>query len=152
MYTYTSNAFHVLLKYLIPRAEKNYMFTRIKGARMEHILRRREWEEGRRSSSLPALTDEEKLPHSAAHTLTFILKQYLGADDDAPHTTWDRILKATREPRTSLYSWVDSFMVHMLRHSESTAKKIGRKKRIKINKIISKQITEDEKLIITTID
>jgi hypothetical protein len=40
----------------------------------------------------------------------------------------------------------------MLRHSESIAKKIGRKKRIKINKIISKQITEDEKLIITTLD
>jgi hypothetical protein len=138
IYTYTSNAFHVLLKHLIPRAEKNYMFTRIKGARMEHILRRREWEEGRRSSSLPALTDEEKLPHSAAHTLMFILKQYVDADDDAPHTTWDRILKATREPRTSLYSWVDSFTVHMFRHSESTAKKIGRKKRIKINKIISK--------------
>jgi hypothetical protein len=39
----------------------------------------------------------------------------------------------------------------MLRHSESTAKKIGRKKRIKINKIISKQITEDKKLI-TTLD
>ena len=152
IYSYTSNAFHVLLKYLIPRAEKNYMFTRIKGARMEHILRRREWEEGRRSSSLPALTDEEKLPHSAAHTLAFILKQYVDADDDAPHTTWDRILKATREPRTSLYSWADSFTVHMLRHSESTAKKIGRKKRIKINKIISKQITEDEKLIITTLD
>jgi hypothetical protein len=119
---------------------------------MEHILRRREWEEGRRSSSLPVLTDEQKLPHSAAHTLKFILRQYVDADDDAPHTTWDRILKATREPRTSLYSRVDSFTVHMLRHSESTAKKISRKKRIKINKIISKQITEDEKLIITTID
>ncbi len=120
IYTYTSNAFHVLLKYLIPRAEKNYMFTRIKGARIEHILRRREWEEGRRISSLTALKDEEKLPHSAAHTLKFILKQYVDADDDAPHTTWDCILKATREPRTSLYSWVDSFTVHMLRHYEST--------------------------------
>ncbi len=117
---------------------------------MEHILRRREWEEGRRSGSLPTLTDEEKLPHSAAHTLKLIPKQYVDADDDAPHTTWDRILKATREPRTSLYSWVDSFTVHMPRHSESTAKKINKKKRIKINKIISKQITEDEKLIITT--
>jgi hypothetical protein len=152
IYTYTSNAFDVLLKYLIPRAEKNYMFTRIIGARMEHILRRREWEEGRRSSSLPALSDEEKFPHSAAHTLKFILAQYVDADDDAPHTTWDRILKATREPRTGLYSWVDSFTVHMLGHSENTAKKISEKKRITINKIISKQIIEDGKLIITIID
>jgi hypothetical protein len=46
-----SNAFHVLLKRLVPRAKiTNYLFTRIKGARMEHILRRREWEVGRRSA------------------------------------------------------------------------------------------------------
>ena len=42
--------------------------------------------------------------------------------------------------------------VYILRHSESTAKKLSKKKRITINKIISKQITEDEKLIITTIN
>jgi hypothetical protein len=107
IYTYTSNAFHVLLKRLIPHADKNYLFTRIKGARMEHILRRREWEEGRRSAALPALSDEEKLQHSAAHTLKFIQAQYVDADDDAPHTTWDKILKSTREPKTSLYTWVD---------------------------------------------
>ncbi len=52
----------------------------------------------------------------------------------------------------SLYAWVDSFNVHVLRHTESTAKKLGNAKRIKINKIIAKQITEDEKLIITTIN
>jgi hypothetical protein len=120
---------------------------------MEHILRRREWQEGRRSAALPALSDEEKLQHSAAHTLKFIQTQYVDADDDAPHTTWDRrILKSTREPKTSLYTWVDSFTVHILRHSESTAKKLSKRKRIKINKIIAKQITEDEKLLITTIN
>jgi hypothetical protein len=47
---------------------------------------------------------------------------------------------------------VDFFTVHVLRHTESTAKKLGESKRIKINKIISKRITEDEKLIITTIN
>ncbi len=152
IYAYTSKAFHVLLRWLIPRADSNYLFTRIKGVRMEHILRRREWEEGKRSTSLPALTDVEKSPYSAAHTLAFIQQQYVDADDDAPHNTWDRILKATREPKTSLYAWVDSFSVHVLRHSESTAKSLTRKKKIKINKVISKQITEDEKLIITTIN
>jgi hypothetical protein len=38
IYKYTSNAFHVLLKHLIPRAERSYLFTRVKGARMEQIL------------------------------------------------------------------------------------------------------------------
>jgi hypothetical protein len=116
---------------------------------MEHILRRQEWEEGKRSVSL---TDVEKLPYSAAHTLAFIQQQYVDADDDAPHTTWDRILKATREPKTSLYAWMDSFTVHVLRHSESTAKPLAKNKKIKINKVVSKQITEDEKLIITTVN
>ncbi len=59
IYAYTSNAFHVLLRWLTPRADSNYLFTRIKGVRMEHILRRREWEEGK--PSLPALTDVEKI-------------------------------------------------------------------------------------------
>jgi hypothetical protein len=62
------------------------------------------------------------------------------------------ILKASREPKMSIYNWVDSFTVRILRHTESTSKKLGKKKRTKVNKIISKQITDDEKLIITTID
>ena len=95
---------------------------------------------------------EEKKHHSAAHTLRFIQTQYVDVDDDAPHTTWDRILKATRDPKMSLYAWVDSFTVHVLRHTESTSKRLGKIKRVKINKIIAKQITEDEKLIITTIN
>jgi hypothetical protein len=115
---------------------------------MEHILRRREWKEGRRSATLPALTAVEKKHHSTAHTLSFIQAHYVDVDNDAPHTTWDRILKA----KVSIYSWVDSFTVHVLRHTESIAKKLGKNKRIKINKIIAKQITEDEKLIITTIN
>jgi hypothetical protein len=52
----------------------------------------------------------------------------------------------------SIYNWVDSFTVLVLRHTESTSKKLGKKKRIKVNKIIAKQTTDDEKLIITTID
>ena len=47
----------------------------------------------------------------------------------------------------SIYNWVDSFTVRILRHTESTSKKLGKKKRIKVNKIISKQITDDEKYI-----
>ena len=152
IYQYTSNAFHVLLRHLIPRAERSYLFTRVKGVRTEHILRQREWSQGRRTAGAPALTTEQQKTHSAFHTLSFIEDNYVDIDDDAPHTTWDKILKATREPKMSIYNWVDSFTVLILRHTESTSKKLGKKKRIKVNKIISKQITDDEKLIITTID
>jgi hypothetical protein len=153
IYQYTSIAFHVLLRYLIPRADRSYLFTRVKDARMEHILRQREWSQGRRAGGAPALTQEQKNSHSAYHTLTFIEENYVDHDDDAPHTTWDKILKATREPKMDIYNWVDSFTVRILRHTESISKNLSRKKRIKVNKIIiAKQITDDEKLIITTVD
>jgi hypothetical protein len=95
---------------------------------------------------------EQKKTHSAFHTLAFIEDNYVDDGDDAPHTTWDKILKATREPKMSIYNCVDSFTVRILRHTESTSKKLGKNKRIKVNKIIAKQITDGEKLIITTID
>ncbi len=108
----------------------------------------REWSQGRRVGGATALTEEQKKKsHSASHTLAFIEENYVGDDDDAPHTTWDKILKATREPKMSIYNWVDPFTVRILRHTESTSKKLGKRKRIKVNKIIiTKQITDDEKL------
>ena len=60
IYKYTSNSFHVLLRYLIPRADRSYLFTRVKGERMEHILRQREWSQGRRVAGAPTLTNEQK--------------------------------------------------------------------------------------------
>jgi hypothetical protein len=153
IYQYTSNAFHVLLRHLIPRAERSYLFTRVKGVRTKHILRQREWSQGRRIAGAPAFTLEQQKTHSAYHTLAFIEDNCVDDDDDAPHTTWDKTLKATREPKMSIYNWVDSFTMRILRHTESTSKRLGKKKRIKVNKIIAKkQITDDEKLIITTID
>jgi hypothetical protein len=56
-----------------------------------------------------------------------------------------RFLRHTRELKMSIYNWVDSF-------TAPASKKLGKKKRIEVNKIIAKQITDDEKLIITTID
>ncbi len=44
------------------------------------------------------LFNEQQMSHSASHTLAFIEENYVDDDDDAPHTTWDKILKATREP------------------------------------------------------
>jgi hypothetical protein len=87
IYQYTSNAFYVLLRHLIPRAERSYLFTRVKGVRTEHILRQREWSQGRRGAGAPALTLEQKKTHSAYHTLAFIEDNYVEDDDDAPHTT-----------------------------------------------------------------
>ena len=50
----------------------------------------------------------------------------------------------------SLYAWVDSFTLLTLRYGE-TVKKIGKGRQTKINRTVCKQITEEEKLTISTL-
>jgi hypothetical protein len=84
IYNLASHSFHVLLLELIPlaRFDKNSLFTRIKGARTEHILNLRAHHGKTRSTTATALTKEQLKPHSAAHTLAFIEKEYVEVDDD----------------------------------------------------------------------
>jgi hypothetical protein len=51
----------------------------------------------------------------------------------------------------TLYAWVDSFTLLALRYGE-TVKKITNIRQININRTVSKHITDDEKLIISTIN
>ncbi len=53
-------------------------------------------------------------------------------------------------PRMTLYAWVDSFTFLTLRYCE-TVKKISKVRLTKINKIVSKQINDEEKLTIATL-
>ncbi len=152
IYNLASHSFHVLLLELIPLAsiDKSNLFTHIKGARTEHILNLRAHHGKTRSTSATALTKEQLKPHSAAHTLAFIEREYVEVDDDAEHFTWNDIMTATRQPRMTIFAWVDSFTILKLRYGE-TVTTIPSVRIIKINNIISKQITEDEKSIIATL-
>jgi hypothetical protein len=123
----------------------------LKGARTEHIINLRAHHAKTRGKTLPALTAEEQKPHSAEHTLKFLMNEYVEQDDDAPHHTWSNILTATRQPRVALYAWVDSFTLLALRYGE-TVKKITSTRQVKINRTVSKQITDEEKLVISTIN
>jgi hypothetical protein len=68
-----------------------------------------------------------------------------------PINTWNDIFHAVRAPRTTLFSWVDSFPLRTLRYAE-TIEKISGIRLTKINKIIAKQVTDDEKLTISTLN
>ncbi len=83
--------------------------------------------------------------------MKFIEDAYVEIDDDAPHYTWSDILTATRTPRMTIFAWVDSFTILKL-HYGDTVKKITPALNKKINKVISKQITDDEKATIATLD
>ena len=158
VYTLTSHSFHVLLRELIPKAryDQSSLFTHIKGARTEHMLNLREYfnQVSKAKSGVTVvtkLTAEQLKPHSASHTLAFIESEYVEKDDDAPHFTWSDILTATRQSKMTVYAWVDSFTLLKLRYGD-TVKTITKVRATKINKIISKQITDDEKLIIATLN
>jgi hypothetical protein len=147
----------VLLRELIPKAryDQSSLFTHIKGARTEHMLNLREhFSQVSKAKSgvtvVTKLTAEQLKPHSAYHTLAFIESEYVEKDDDAPHFTWSDILTATRQSKMTIYAWVDSFTLLKLRYGD-TVKTITKVRAIKVNKIISKQITDDEKLIIATL-
>ena len=105
IYNLASHSFHVLLLELIPLAsiDKNSLFTHIKGARTEHILNLRAHHGKTRSTTATVLTKEQLKPHSAAHTLAFIEREYVEVDDDAEHFTWSDIMTATRQPRMTIY-------------------------------------------------
>ena len=152
MYTITSHSFHVLLRDLIPHArqDNSYLFTHIKGARTDHIIALRAHHSKKRDEGLPPLNPDELKPHSAQHTLQFIEDEYVEKDDDASHYTWGDILTATRMPKISIFAWVDSFTLLTLRYGE-TVHEISVQRQSKINRVVAKQITDDEKLIIATL-
>ena len=154
VYKITSHSFHVLIKDLIPHArqDNSSLFTHIKGARTDHIVALREHHKKKRDKNLPDLTAKELKTHSAKHTLDFIEDNYVEMDDDAAHYTWGEILTATRLPKVTIFAWVDSFTLLALRYSESGSGKISKGRVTKINKVVAKQITDDEKLIIATLD
>ena len=151
VYTITSHSFHVLLRDLIPHArqDNSNLFTHIKGARTDHIIALRA-HHAKKREGLPPLNPDELRPHSAQHTLQFIEDEYVEKDDDASHYTWGDILTATRMPRTSIFAWVDSFTLLTLRYGE-TVDEISKRRQGKINRVVAKQITDDEKLIIATL-
>jgi hypothetical protein len=84
--------------------------------------------------------------------LRFIEDNYVEKGDDAAHYTWGEILTATRFPKVTLFAWVDSFTLLALRYAETVKDKISKGRITKINRVVAKQITEDEKLIIATLN
>ena len=93
---------------------------------------------------------EREVEDDIDNSLQFIEDEYVEKDDDASHYTWGHILTTTRMPKTSIFAWVDSFTLLTLRYGE-TVDEVSKLKQIKINRVVAKQITDDEKLTIATL-
>ena len=137
---FTSHTFHVFLRDLIPGARKgrSLLFTRI----VEH---RNQFLANNRSAVAPKV-------YSAKNTLLFIEANYVQDNDNTMHIAWTAILLHTRELMQPLYQWQASFDPLVRKFEQAKSKPLGKAEFRKMKCLIAKQITDDEKVILSGID
>jgi hypothetical protein len=152
IYKLNTDTFHAFLVDLIPRAwdNKSHLFTRIKVEREQHLVRQRVYKKAK--GSLTALTLRQAKTHSALHTLEFIEQHYVKENEKSVHILWTQILLHTREPMTNVYNWTGSFELPVRRITQCQRTALKKDRALRVRTLIAKQMTDSEKLIITTID
>ena len=137
---FTSHTFHVFLRDLIPGARKgrSLLFTRI----VEH---RNQFLASNRTAPKPKM-------YSALNTLAFIEANYVQENDNTMHIAWTAILLHTRDLMQPLYQWQASFDPLVRKYEQAKSKPLGKAEFRKLKCLIAKQITDDEKVILTGID
>jgi hypothetical protein len=153
IYTLNSDTFHTFLLDLIPRAResKSHLFTRIKAEREQHLVRQRVYRAATSGTSI-VLTKRQAKAHSALHTLEFIEHNYVRDNENSVHILWTQILLHTREPIMTIYNWVVSFEQPLRRLTQCQGSNLTTPQHERLRILIAKQITDAEKLKITTID
>ena len=153
IYKLNSDTFHTFLLDLIPRARegKSHLFTRIKAEREQHLVRQRVYIAAT-SGTAVVLTKRQAKAHSALHTLEFIEQNYVRNNENSVHILWTQILLHTREPMMNIYNWVVSFEQPLRRLTQCQGSNLDKAQHGRLLTLIAKQITDAEKLKITTID
>jgi hypothetical protein len=153
IYKLNTDTFHAFLIDLIPRARdnKSHLFTRIKAEREQHLVHQRVYKKAKGSPT--ALTQRQAKAHSALHTLEFIEQHYVKENENSVHILWTQILLHTREPMTNVYNWTVSFELPARRITQCQRSALKKDHALRIRTLIAnKQMTDAEKLTITTID
>ena len=137
---FTSHTFHVFLKDLIPGARngRSLLFTRIVEHRNQYLAAAR--------ASLNTKS------YSAMDTLKFIEASYVQTNENSVHIAWTVILLHTRELQQPLYQWQASFDPLTRKYEQSKGGDLSNPERRKLKILMAKQITDDEKIILTGLD
>jgi hypothetical protein len=106
IYKLNSDTSHTFLVDLIPRArnDKSHLFTRIKAAREQHLVRQRVYKKVKYSTHCQAVQATLGTSH-----LEFIGQRYVNENENSAHILWTQILLHTRDPMVNVYNWVVSF-------------------------------------------
>jgi hypothetical protein len=137
---FTSHTFHVFLRDLIPGAKlgRSLLFTRVVEHRNQYLAKTR-----------TAVSAKE---YSALDTLPFIESNYVQDNENSVHIAWTAILLHTREVLLPLYQWQTSFDPLTRKYEQAKGKTLNRSEFRKLKCLIAKQITDEEKIILTGID
>ena len=137
---FTSHTFHVFLRDLIPGARngRSLLFTRIVEHRNQYLAAVR--------ANLNAKS------YSAMDTLKFIEASYVQTNENSVHIAWTVILLHTRELQQPLYQWQASFDPLTRKYEQSKGGDLSNPERRKLKILMAKQITDDEKIILTGLD
>jgi hypothetical protein len=137
---FTSHTFHVFIRDLIPGAKdgRSLLFTRIVEHRNQYLAKNRS-------------TSSAK-PYSALDTLTFIQSHFVQENENAMHISWTAILLHTRDLLQPLYQWQASFDPLTRKYEQAKSKAMSKVEFRKMKCLISKQITDEEKVILAGID
>ncbi len=73
-------------------------------------------------------------------------------NENSVHILWTHILLHTREPLVNVYNWVVSFELPVMRITQCQGTALKKAQVSRLKQLISKQITDAEKLTITTIN
>jgi hypothetical protein len=85
-------------------------------------------------------------------TLKFIESSYVQTNENSVHIAWTVILLHTRELQQPLYQWQASFDPLMRKYEQSKGSGLSNPEMRKLKILIAKQITDDEKVILTGLD
>jgi hypothetical protein len=99
-----------------------------------------------------ALTARHVKTHLALHTLDFIEQHYVKENENSVHILWTQILLHTREQMTNVYNWAVSFESHVRRITQRQRTALTKDQALRIRTLIANQMTDSEKLTMTTID
>jgi hypothetical protein len=91
-------------------------------------------------------------PYSALDTLTFIQRHFVQENENAMHISWTAILLHTRDLLQPLYQWQASFDPLTRKYEQAKSKAMSKVEFRKMKCLISKQITDEEKVILAGID
>ena len=139
IHKFTSHTFHVLIRELIPGAkeDKSNLFTMIKEHRNQYMITARE--------------TRSTVPYTAKNTLDFIRDKFVKTNANTAHIAWTKMLLHTRDIGQGIYQWQASFDPLVRRFEQARSKKLKRIHVSTMKQLVAKQITDNEKIILSGI-